>query len=76
MMAPELSRIIDLDILNNTEAFLDLPLPEESALINATPRVLRRAADNFYRSWVQLASAKDLYLRGVATIPSTRDVRG
>jgi hypothetical protein len=71
MTAAELSRLVALDISKNTEAFLDLPLPKESPLIGATPKLLRRAADNFHRSWSYLVSAKELYLRGEATVPST-----
>lgn len=71
MTASELSRLVALDISKSREAFLDLPLPEESPLIGATPKVLRRAADNFYRSWIYLVSAKALYLQGEATVPST-----
>jgi hypothetical protein len=71
MTALELSRLVALDISKIREAFLDLPLPEKSPLIGATPKVLRRAADNFYRSWIYLVSAKDLYLQGEATVPST-----
>jgi hypothetical protein len=71
MTASELSRLVALDISKNTEAFLDLPLPEESPLIGATPKQLRRAADNFHRSWSYLVSAKELYLQGEATVPST-----
>jgi hypothetical protein len=61
MTASELSRLVALDISKTTEAFLDLPLPEESALIGATPKVLRRAVDNFHRSWIYLVSAKELH---------------
>ena len=66
MTASELSRLVALDISKTTDAFLDLPLPEESPLIDAAPKMLRRAADSFYRSWSYLASAKELYLRGEA----------
>ena len=66
MTASELSRLVALDISKNTEAFLDLPLPEESPLIGATPKLLCRAAASFYRSWNYLMSAKELYLRGEA----------
>jgi hypothetical protein len=48
-----------------------LPLPEESALTGATPNELRRAASNFHQSWFYLLSAKDLFLHGEATAPST-----
>jgi hypothetical protein len=71
MTASELSRLVALDISKTREAFLDLPLPEESALIGTTPKVLRRAADNFYQAWTYLRSDRDLYLRGEATAPST-----
>lgn len=71
MTASELSRLVALDISTTREAFLDLPLPEESPLIDATPKVLRRAAANFYQAWTYLVSDKDLYLRGEATVPST-----
>jgi hypothetical protein len=71
MTTSELSRLVTLDVSKTREAFLDLPLPEESPLINATPKVLRRAADNFYRSWIYLVSAKDLYLRGEETASRT-----
>jgi hypothetical protein len=71
MTASELSRLVALDISKTREAFLDLPLPEESPLIGATPKMLRRAADSFYRSWSYLVSAKELYLRGEATVAST-----
>jgi hypothetical protein len=71
MTASELSRLIALDISKTTDAFLDLPLPEESPLIGAAPKMLRRAADSFYRSWSYLVSAKELYLRGEATVAST-----
>jgi hypothetical protein len=71
MTASELSRLVALDISKTTEAFLDLPLPEESPLIGAAPKALRRAADSFYRSWSYLVSAKELYLRGEATVAST-----
>jgi hypothetical protein len=36
--------------------------------------MLRRAADSFYRSWSHLVSAKDLYLQGEATVPSTGEM--
>ena len=71
MTASERSRLVALDISKTPEAFLDLPLPEESSLIGATPKVLHRAADSFHRSWRYLVSAKDLYLQGEATVPST-----
>jgi hypothetical protein len=71
MTASELSRLVALDISKTPEAFLDLPLPEESSLIGATPKALRRAADSFHRSWNYLVSARDLYLEGEATVPST-----
>ena len=71
MAASELSRLVALDISKTTEAFLDLPLPEESPLIGATPKQLRRAADSFDRSWSYLMSAKELYLQGEATVAST-----
>jgi hypothetical protein len=71
MTASELSRLVALDISKTTEAFLDLPLPEESPLIGASPKMLRRVADGFHRSWSYLVSAKELYLRGEATVAST-----
>jgi hypothetical protein len=74
MTASELSRLVALDISKTREAFLDLSLPEESPLIGATPKVLHRAADNFYRSWTYLISAKELYLRGEATVPGTGEM--
>jgi hypothetical protein len=71
MTASELSWLVALDISKTREAFLDLPLPEESPLVGASPKVLHRAAGNFHRSWIYLVSAKELYLWGEATVPST-----
>jgi hypothetical protein len=71
MTASELSRLVTLDISKTREAFLDLPVPEESPLVGATPKMLHRAAENFHRSWIYLVSAKELYLHGEATAPST-----
>jgi hypothetical protein len=76
MTASEISRLMALDISKNIEPFLDLPLPEESPLIGATPKALRRAADNFHQSWIYLSSAKELYLRGEATPPGTGEALG
>jgi hypothetical protein len=71
MTASELSRLMALDVSRTTEAFLDLPLPEESPLIGAAPKALRQVADSFYRSWSYLVSAKELYRRGEVTVAST-----
>jgi hypothetical protein len=71
MTASELSRLAALDISKTKEAFLDLPLPEESPLISATSKALHRAANNFYQSWINLVSDKELFLQGEATVPST-----
>jgi hypothetical protein len=71
MTASELGRLVALDISKTKEAFLNLPLPEESPLVGATSKTLHRAANNFYRSWIYLVSDKKLYLQGEATVPST-----
>jgi hypothetical protein len=71
MTASELSRLIALNISKSKEAFLDLPLPEESPLIGATSKALHRAADNFHQGWGYLISDKELYLQGEATVPNT-----
>jgi hypothetical protein len=71
MTASDLRRLAALDISKTKEAFLDLPVPEDSPLIGATSKALHRAADNFYQSWIHLVSDKELYLQGEATVPST-----
>jgi hypothetical protein len=73
MTASELSRLVALDISKTKEAFLNLPLPEESPLMGATSKTLHRAANNFYQSWIYLVSDKKLYLQGEATVPSTEE---
>ena len=74
MTGLELNRLLALDVSKTKEAYLDLPVPEESLLIDATPKDLLLAADNFYRSWIYLLSAKELFLEGEATVPSTGEM--
>jgi hypothetical protein len=67
----KLRRLVTLDVAKTVDGFLDLPLPENSSLVGATPKALFQIANNFYRSWLYLISARDLFLGGEATVPNT-----